>query len=148
MASILCYRQSFGADIKRNRNINVLNSLGFNGKEQEKSLFPKNNHSLEFLFKHYTTSSHVSLRALSSTTASASDETNNESGAPIAKAEGDEMEFNRVNCLVWVLHESARSFSLAVESLELDGSCMELAMAWNGKDVHEWHKRIAYKVCT
>ncbi|XP_059458342.1 uncharacterized protein LOC132187939 [Corylus avellana] len=56
------------------------------------------------------------------------------------------MRFNRVNCLVWVLHESARSFSHAVESLELSGTGAALAMAWVGKDVHEWHKRIAYKV--
>jgi hypothetical protein len=56
------------------------------------------------------------------------------------------MRFNRVNCLVWVLHESARSFSHAVESLELSGMGPALAMAWVGKDVHEWHKRIAYKV--
>ncbi|XP_039017613.1 uncharacterized protein LOC120148606 [Hibiscus syriacus] len=62
--------------------------------------------------------------------------------------EGDSpaIEFNRVNCLVWVLHEAARSFSLAVESLELDGSCAEIATAWNGKDVHQWHKRIAHRV--
>ncbi|KAE7997480.1 hypothetical protein FH972_002116 [Carpinus fangiana] len=56
------------------------------------------------------------------------------------------MRFNRVNCLVWVLHESARSFSHAVESLELSGTGPALAMAWVGKDVHEWHKRIAYKL--
>jgi hypothetical protein len=56
------------------------------------------------------------------------------------------MRFNRVNCLVYVLHESARSFSHAVESLELSGTGPALAMAWEGKDLHGWHKRIAYKV--
>lgn len=142
------YSQSFGSEIRRNINTNVLNSSGINGKEQEKYLFSKNKSSLEFLFQYYTTSSHVSVKALSSTTASASasDQANNESDAPITEAEGDEMEFNRVNCLVWVLHESAESFSHAIESLELAGSGAELAMAWNGKDVHEWHKRIAYRV--
>ncbi|KAH9714224.1 LETM1 domain-containing protein [Citrus sinensis] len=89
---------------------------------------------------------HVSLKAFSSTTTSASDQASNESDSPITEAEGDEMEFNRVNCLVWVLHESAGSFSHAIESLELPGSGAELAMAWNGKDVHEWHRRIAYRV--
>ncbi|KAK2642246.1 hypothetical protein Ddye_024009 [Dipteronia dyeriana] len=47
-----------------------------------------------------------------------------------------------------VLHESAGSFSLVVESLELAGSDAVLAMAWKGKDVHEWHKHIAYGVRT
>ncbi|KAI4355606.1 hypothetical protein L6164_004363 [Bauhinia variegata] len=57
-----------------------------------------------------------------------------------------EMEFNRVDHMVWVLHESARSFSQAVESLRLAGSFPQLTMAWLGKDVNEWHRRIAYQV--
>ncbi|KAH9714216.1 LETM1 domain-containing protein [Citrus sinensis] len=142
----LLHPQSFGSEIRRNINTNVLNSSGFNGKEQDKYLFSKNKSSFKFLFKYYTTSSHVSLKAFSSTTTSASDQASNESDSPITEAEGDEMEFNRVNCLVWVLHESAGSFSHAIESLELPGSGAELAMAWNGKDVHEWHRRIAYRV--
>ncbi|KAE8699463.1 LETM1 and EF-hand domain-containing protein anon-60Da isoform 2 [Hibiscus syriacus] len=64
----------------------------------------------------------------------------------LPEVDSPSIEFNRVNCLVWVLHEAARSFSLAVESLELDGSRAEVAMAWNGKDVHQWHKRIAHRV--
>lgn len=71
-------------------------------------------------------------------------DTGNEALLP--EADSPATEFNRVNCLVWVLHESARSFSLAVESLELDGTSAELAMAWNGKDVHQWHKHIAHQV--
>ncbi|XP_022715012.1 uncharacterized protein LOC111274552 isoform X2 [Durio zibethinus] len=73
------------------------------------------------------------------------DPTDTGNGALVPEADGA-VEFNRVNCLVWVLHESARSFSLAVESLELAGSSAELATAWNGKDVHQWHKRIAHRV--
>ena len=46
-----------------------------------------------------------------------------------------------------VLHESAWSFSQEVESLGLAGTGPKLAMAWIGKDVNEWHKRIAYRVC-
>lgn len=57
-----------------------------------------------------------------------------------------EMELNRVDCVVWMLHESARSFSQAIESLALVTSGPELTMAWIGKDVHEWHRRIAYQV--
>lgn len=55
-------------------------------------------------------------------------------------------EFNRVDYLVRVLHESARSFSLAMQSLELARTGPPLAMAWNGVDVHAWHKHIAYQV--
>ncbi|KAK7255432.1 hypothetical protein RIF29_28841 [Crotalaria pallida] len=55
-------------------------------------------------------------------------------------------EYDRVDCVVWVLHESARSFSQAVESLGLARNVPGLAMAWIGKDVHEWHRRISYQV--
>ncbi|KAJ6427510.1 hypothetical protein OIU84_022997 [Salix udensis] len=81
------------------------------------SFFSKNSISLGFVFARYT---------------SRSDDKN--------------MDFTRINCLVWVLHESATSFSQAVESLELAGRGAELAMAWNGKDIHVWHKRLAYQV--
>jgi len=64
----------------------------------------------------------------------------------IVSSHRDEMEFSRVNCLVWVLHESARSFSVAVQTLELAKNRPELAMAWVGVDVHAWHKSIAYQV--
>lgn len=84
---------------------------------------------------------------LSSSSSAYYAQTNSEScDDPVAKTECDEIEFNRVDCLVWVLHQSARSFSLAVESLKLTGTGPELAMAWVGKDVHEWHKRISYLV--
>ncbi|KAG4399282.1 hypothetical protein GLYMA_08G202800v4 [Glycine max] len=56
------------------------------------------------------------------------------------------MKFNRVDCVVWLLHESSRSFSEAINSLGLARSGPALAMAWIGKDVHEWHRRIAYQV--
>lgn len=58
----------------------------------------------------------------------------------------DDLELNRVNHLVWVLHESARSFSLAIQNLQLARSGPELSNAWIGVDVHAWHKRTAYQV--
>ncbi|CAL1378217.1 unnamed protein product [Linum trigynum] len=93
-------------------------------------------------------SSGVSVKALSSVASSSSysEETDHEKGASVPKTEDGKVEFNRVNCLLWVLHESASSFSHEVESLGLAGSVPELAQAWNGKDVHAWHKRIAYHV--
>ncbi|CAL5361323.1 unnamed protein product [Camellia sinensis] len=86
-------------------------------------------------------------RALSSTVSSAkSDQTDSGNEPPVAPAHYPAMEFNRVNCLVWVLHESARSFSLAIQTLELARTGPELSMAWIGVDVHAWHKQIAYQV--
>lgn len=64
------------------------------------------------------------------------------------KTKSNGMEFNRVNCIVWVLHESARSFSLAMQTHELVRTGPPLAMAWNGVDVHAWYKHIAYQVYT
>ncbi|KAK8671477.1 hypothetical protein V6N13_038073 [Hibiscus sabdariffa] len=58
-------------------------------------------------------------------------------GALLPEADSLAIKFNWVNCLVWVLHEAARSFCLAVESFELDGSSAVLAVAWNGKDMHQ-----------
>ncbi|GMI82086.1 hypothetical protein HRI_001877900 [Hibiscus trionum] len=84
------------------------------------------------------------LSAVSSSPPCDPSDTGNEALLP--EPDSPAIGFNRVNCLVWVLHEAARSFSLAVESLELDGSSAELAMAWNGKDMHQWHKRIAHRV--
>ncbi|XP_044497247.1 uncharacterized protein LOC123219377 [Mangifera indica] len=125
------YSQCFGSDTR-----GMINKKAFH---LSKSCF-----SHEFLMKYCSSVSHESRRALLST--SASRQTSSENVAPIAIAEDEEMHFSRVNCLVWVLHESARSFSLDAESLGLAGSDAELAMAWNGKDVNKWHKRIAYRV--
>ncbi|KAK2650976.1 hypothetical protein Ddye_018465 [Dipteronia dyeriana] len=132
---------SFGLDSSQKVNKKALYPSKFNRKEQGNFILSKKNIYVGYLFKIYTSSSRVSLKALlSSTTTSASDKSNSENGVVVV--EGEEMEFNRVNCLVWVLHESAGSFSLVVESLELTRSGTVLAMAWNGKDVHEWHNTL------
>ncbi|KAF3450713.1 hypothetical protein FNV43_RR06802 [Rhamnella rubrinervis] len=117
-------------------------------KEQGNYSLSKKNGFLGLLFRCYTSSRWSSYKTLSSASACVSSTQNNGSGddAPVAETLNHEISFNRVNCLVWVLHESAKSFSLSVESLALTGSGPELTMAWNGKDVHEWHKRIAYLV--
>lgn len=56
------------------------------------------------------------------------------------------MELNRVDCVVWMLHQSARNFSQAIESLGVAKSDPELTMDWIGKDVHQWHRCIDYQV--
>ncbi|GKV16196.1 hypothetical protein SLEP1_g26875 [Rubroshorea leprosula] len=124
----------------------VADSSKFNGREQGSCFLSKKSISFKILFGRYISSRCMSSGALSSMSSSPFDETESGDGALLVEADDHEEEFNRVNCLVWVLHESARSFSLAVQSLGLAGSQTEVAMAWNGKDVHEWHKRIAYQV--
>lgn len=95
---------------------------------------------------------HTSTRRCSPMAVSAKDSSNcidqskDESHVTLAKTSSQGTEFSRVNCIVWVLHESSRSVSLEVESLRLAASGPELTMAWLGKDVHEWHRQLAYQV--
>lgn len=87
------------------------------------------------------------LGALSSMgSAAESDQISNEDKLSVPTSVSHGEEFNRVNILVRLLHESARSFSLAVQTHELARTRPELAMAWVGMDVHAWHKNIAYQV--
>ncbi|KAK6148832.1 hypothetical protein DH2020_016357 [Rehmannia glutinosa] len=119
-----------------------------NINEQERHRLAKNVIPKKFLVTRASTS-HISPSkwippgALSSM---ASDVDVFDDGCALAKSQCKEKEFNRVNCLVWVLHESSRSFSLAIRTLELARTGPPVAMAWNGVDVHAWHKHIAYQV--
>ncbi|KAF5739170.1 hypothetical protein HS088_TW12G00371 [Tripterygium wilfordii] len=132
---------------KQNANASPSHSSKLNKKEQGLYIFSKGHPSLKFWLVRYEASRCISSRILSSMVSSiCSDHPDGENEASMARAHGIGIEYNRVNCLVWVLHESARNFSLSVESLELTGSDAELSMAWNGKDVNEWHRRIAYLV--
>ncbi|XP_024177530.1 uncharacterized protein LOC112183395 isoform X1 [Rosa chinensis] len=116
-------------------------------KEQGTYGFPKKSLLCSLLSRCYPLSWWSSSRTLSSTVCKAySGEASSENGAAVAKIHDREFKFNRVNCLVWVLHESARSFSLAIEALELTGSSPGVAMSWSGKDIHAWHRRLSYQV--
>ncbi|XP_052305961.1 uncharacterized protein LOC18094774 isoform X4 [Populus trichocarpa] len=140
------FSKSSGSKCKRRIKADAPNFSKFNGMEHGVSFFSKNSISLGFVFARYT-SRYISLKVLSSMSSSASTgEINDVNEAVVSRPDDKNMELTRINCLVWVLHESATSFSQAVESLELAGSGPELAMAWNGKDVHIWHKRLAYQV--
>ncbi|KAK6264116.1 hypothetical protein SCA6_019550 [Theobroma cacao] len=120
----------------------------FQGRQQGNNFLAKKSNSLGLWFAGYTFSRVIFQSALSSMSSSPKycGPTDRGDGALVPEPDPPAVEFNRVNCLVWVLHESARSFSLAVESLELAESSAELAMAWNGKDVHQWHRHIAHRV--
>ncbi|MED6196795.1 hypothetical protein PIB30_050665 [Stylosanthes scabra] len=135
---------SFGLDIRKNLTVYALQHAKLN--KVECSL---NNGFLVGSLSRYNTS----LRACSPLAESVktcfsctdqSDEIEEITDVPSSSTEG--VKFNRVDYVVSVLHESARSFSKAVESLGLTRCGPELSMAWIGKDVHEWHRRIAYQV--
>lgn len=140
-------RKSVISENRQRTTVKASQNSSYNTKENRSYSLSKKNVFLGLFFRCYTSTRWSSYKTLSSKAACASStENNTESGDPVAKSHVQEIKFNRVNCLVWVLHESAKSFSLAIESLELTGSSPELAMAWIGKDVHRWHKRIAYMV--
>ncbi|KAA3489273.1 Mitochondrial distribution and morphology 38 [Gossypium australe] len=139
------FRSSYGWDWKPSSS--TFHCSNFHPRLRGSHFTAKKSNLLGLWFAGYTSSKAIFLGALSSVSSSPPcdpSDTGNEALLP--EADSPATEFNRVNCLLWVLHESARSFSLAVESLELDGTSAELAMAWNGKDVHQWHKRIAHQV--
>lgn len=139
------FQSSYGWDWKPSSS--TFHRSNFHPRLRGSHFTAKKSNLLGLWFAGYTSSKAILLGALSSVSSSPPcdpSDTGNE--ALLLEADSPATEFNRVNCLLWVLHESARSFSLSVESLELDGTSTELAMAWNGKDVHRWHKRIAHQV--
>ncbi|XP_076881224.1 uncharacterized protein LOC143529283 [Bidens hawaiensis] len=122
-----------------------------NLKGQEIDISSTNNFLHGFLSRHCISSQNITLcrsssRSLSSISCLARDKIIVDDNHSVGITNTDEVEFNRVNSLVWMLHESARSFSLAIQTLDLAKSGPELSNAWIGVDVHAWHKRIAYQV--
>ncbi|PWA37344.1 LETM1-like protein [Artemisia annua] len=136
------YRESAGSE----------ESAKFSKKGQENDGFSANNFYQGFLLWHRISSqksvtlSWSSSRSLSSIASLGRDTIIAEDLPSVSIPHSDEVEFNRVNYLVWVLHESARSFSLAIQNQPLATSGPELSNAWIGVDVHLWHKRMAYQV--
>ncbi|KAB2612872.1 hypothetical protein D8674_035188 [Pyrus ussuriensis x Pyrus communis] len=140
-------RRSVRSENRQRAIVNVHKPSRCSTNEQGIYGFSTKNHLLDLLVRCYNSSRWSSSWTSSSTACTAySGQTTCVNGASVARTRNHENEFNRVNCLEWVLHESARSFSVAVESLELPRSGPKLAMAWSGKDVHQWHKRISYQV--
>ncbi|XP_048443051.1 uncharacterized protein LOC103944837 isoform X2 [Pyrus x bretschneideri] len=140
-------RRSVRSENRQREIVNVHKPSRCSTNEQGIYGFSTKNHLLDLLVRCYNSSRWSSSWTSSSTACTAySGQITCVNGALVARTRNHENEFNRVNCLEWVLHESARSFSVAVESLELPGSGPKLAMAWSGNDVHQWHKRISYQV--
>lgn len=147
--------QFYANDVGSEKRRTISGNIPYSSKKtkgRSKSDLAQNAHSVGYLFMHYpslaqlNSSRWLSSRTLSTALSAYSDQTIIESGRPVASLHGHEMDYSRVNCLVWVLHESGRSFSLMIQSLELGRSGPELANAWVGVDVHGWHKRIACQV--
>ncbi|KAH6781388.1 hypothetical protein C2S51_006681 [Perilla frutescens var. frutescens] len=130
-------------------NIKTPHLTKINVREQNKHVLKNQVLSRQFLFKHASTSP-FQRGALSSTSSSSlvadSGQTVSEELSLTNKSLTNDIKFNRVNCLVWILHESSRSFSVAMKSLGLDRAGPPLTKAWIGVDVHAWHKYIAYQV--
>ncbi|PKI39576.1 hypothetical protein CRG98_040046 [Punica granatum] len=141
-----CHRKPVYSDKKPSIRTGPLYSWKFGGKERENYDLSKDYPSAKCDLVCNPSSRWFPWRVSASAASFFSDQTNSENASPLVKHSSHGVEFNRVNCLVWVLHESARSFSLAVESLKLPGSGAELSNAWLGKDVHEWHKVAGYQV--
>ncbi|PIA64790.1 hypothetical protein AQUCO_00100334v1 [Aquilegia coerulea] len=74
----------------------------------------------------------------------ASDHINCESVLVLDNDDNRAVKYNQIDELVGVLHNAARSFSVAIKCHE-SASSPELAKAWVGVDVHAWHKHIAYQ---
>lgn len=76
------------------------------------------------------------------------DQQNADDEQPEAKANtfAIDIEFNRIDCLVGVIHEAAKGVLDAIQRHESNRRDPELAMAWRGVDVHSWHKKVAYQV--
>ncbi|XP_048129549.1 uncharacterized protein LOC115737430 isoform X3 [Rhodamnia argentea] len=154
MASHLCLQlpkplsnsKSLHSNKKPKIKATALNPSKLIRKDRENYGCSNNFSSSKFFLAYHPSPREFSLEALSSVASLSTDETIVENWGQIVKSQSKKMEFNRVNCLVWVLHESAKSFSAAIESLELEGSSAEISMAWLGQDVHQWHKRISYQV--
>ncbi|KAG8379984.1 hypothetical protein BUALT_Bualt07G0146500 [Buddleja alternifolia] len=151
-SSTFCNPKAVVSEDRLNFKTNSPCPSKINIKEQERRCQSKNAPQKRFLLAHSSTSQISSSKKICpgalSSTASATDSGDSilEDEYSLAKPQSNEMEFNRVNCLVWVLHESARSFSLAIQTLELVRTGPPLAMAWNGVDVHAWHKHMSYQV--
>ncbi|XP_020986275.1 uncharacterized protein LOC107463883 isoform X3 [Arachis duranensis] len=136
--------RSFGLDIRKNLTVYALQHAKLN--KVEGSL--NNGLLVGSLSRYYTSLRECSsLAELVKTHFSCIDQRNEvEEVTDVPSSSTEGVEFNRVDYIVSVLHESARSFSKSVESLGVSRCGPELSMAWIGKDVHEWHRRIAYQV--
>ncbi|XLR42924.1 hypothetical protein HN51_026952 [Arachis hypogaea] len=140
----LFHHLSFGLDIRKNLTVYALQHAKLN--KVEGSL--NNGLLVGSLSRYYTSLRECSsLAELVKTHFSCIDQRNEvEEVTDVPSSSTEGVEFNRVDYIVSVLHESARSFSKSVESLGVSRCGPELSMAWIGKDVHEWHRRIAYQV--
>lgn len=145
----LCIRNLVPSEDRVNYGKNAPCLARFNAKEQEMHAFVMKSHPKEFLLTNASatlSSKRIPTWALSSMASSPNYGMLEDNQYALVKSQEGEMEFNRVDGLVWVLHKSARSLSLSIQRLEMVRTGPPVAMAWNGVDVHAWHKHITYQV--
>lgn len=141
------YSRSVGLDIRKRRTAYAIQHANSNALDERNNSSLNSGMLVGSLSVCYKSSKNCSSLAASANAhfsctgkSKEADEVNNVTSSSQA------MEYNRVDRVVWLLHESSRSFSEAINSLGLARSGPALAMAWIGKDVREWHRRIAYQV--
>ncbi|KAK1362892.1 LETM1 domain-containing protein [Heracleum sosnowskyi] len=122
-------------------------------KVPKKYALTRNNNLCRYLLRHTQLSQVNSVRwykpkVVSAMSSSDTDQPNAEDEQPVdmAKTFTLNIEYSRINFLTRVIHESANSFSSAIQTLEAARHYPELAMAWIGVDVQSWHKKLSYKV--
>lgn len=150
-SSGFCNRNLVLSEDRVNYGNNAQCLARFNAKEQEMHAFVMKSHPKEFILTNASatlSSKRIPTGALSSMASvpNYGQSMLEDYQYALVKSQEGEMESNRVDGLVWVLHESARSLSLSIQQLEMVRTGPPVAMAWNGVDVHAWHKHITYQV--
>lgn len=154
---ILPFRNSCGTKnrgmIRDNTLPVVLGSQLWNLNQKGRGNFGplRNSILFRFLCSHFASSStlHPSTRLSCielPTAFAASDYSKDDIGFPEVVNDTHEMSLNQIDYLLQILHQSANSFLVAIQSHKSVRNCLELSKAWVGVDVHAWHKQVAYEV--
>lgn len=111
----------------------------------------RNSILFRFLCSHFASSStsHPSMRLSCielPTAFAASDYSKDDIGFPEVVNDTHEVSLNQIDYLLQILHQSANSFFVSIQSHKSVRNCLELSKAWVGVDVHAWHKHVAYEV--
>ncbi|KAK7381672.1 hypothetical protein VNO80_00218 [Phaseolus coccineus] len=143
------YSRSVGLDVRKRTTAYALQHTNSNVLDERNNSSLNSGMLVGSLSSCYTSFKKCSssLAASAKTCFSGTDDQSKEAvEATDVTSSSQGIEHSRVHCVVWSLHESSRSFSQAINSLGVARNGPALAMAWIGKDVHEWHRRIAYQV--
>ncbi|XP_017407336.1 uncharacterized protein LOC108320429 isoform X2 [Vigna angularis] len=139
---------SVGLDIRKRTTAYALQHANSNVLDERNNSSLNSGMLVGSLSSCYTSFKKLSLLAASAKTCFYGSDDQSKEAVEVTDvpSSSEGIEHNRVHCVVWLLHESSRSFSQSINSLGVARSGPALAMAWIGKDVGEWHRRMAYEV--